>query len=225
MKDIFLLDMDDTLFDFERAERENFRGTLASFGLPCGDGVYARFHAINEGLWRLLERGGISREELKVRRFRDLFEEFRIDADASAVADAYWRNFPSVCFPFAGAGAFLEALAARGKIYIVSNGGAAIQERHLQDAGFLPYITASFISETIGAEKPSKAFSDYVISHIEGFDRSRAVWIGDSLTSDMVCAKNAGIDFILFLPRGESGDFAGHTARNYPEALSVIRSL
>lgn len=225
MKDIFLVDMDDTLLDFERAEEENFCETLEKFGLPCGGEIYARFHEINEGLWRLLELGGISRGELKVRRFEVLFAEYGLKADVSAVARFYLENFPFVCFPFAGAREFLEELSARGRVYIVSNGGTAVQKQHLKDAGFLPYITHSFISEEIGADKPSKAFSDLVKSGIAGFTESRAVWLGDSLTSDMVCAKNAGIDFILYVPREKDINYGGRTARSFGEALSIISSL
>ena len=65
MKDIFLVDLDETLLDFPRAERENFHAVFARFAaLPAG--AYERFHVINDGLWKLLERGEIAREVLKV---------------------------------------------------------------------------------------------------------------------------------------------------------------
>ncbi len=225
MKDIFLLDMDDTLLDFGRAERENFFKTLSDEGVPPSDALYARFHIINEGLWKLLEKGGILREELKVKRFADLFAEHGLEADAVKAADAYWNNFPAIFYPFAGALEFLKELAAAGSVYIATNGGAAIQRAHIQRAGFSPYIKGAFISEEVGADKPSKRFSDYMISHIEGFDRSRAVWIGDSLSSDMVCAKNAGIDFILYLPRKKETDYAGLKASSFSEVLALIGRL
>ncbi len=225
MKDIFLLDMDDTLLDFERAERENFFLTLEEKGVHADEELFSRFHDINGELWQLLEQGGISREKLKVQRFSRLFEEKKIVADAEAVAEAYWHNFPDICFPFAGAKEFLMELSARGRVYIVTNGGAVIQRTHIRKAGFSPYVTDVFISEEVGADKPSRAFADHVKTHIDAFEESRAVWIGDSLTSDMVCAKEACVDFILFDPRGKCAAFGGRIARDFPEALAILGRL
>ena len=103
MKDIFLFDLDETLVDFSRAEETNFFRTLGDFGIAADGALYARFHAINDGLWKLLEQGGISREELKVRRFEQLFGECKIAADGAAVAAAYFKNFEGICFPYRGA--------------------------------------------------------------------------------------------------------------------------
>ena len=225
MKDIFLLDMDETLLDFRRAERANFFHTLSSFSLCADEECYAHFHRINDALWKLLERGGIGREELKVRRFGLLCEECGFEADVPALAQTYWENFPEFCFPFAGAAEFLRTLAARGRAYIVTNGGVRIQRAHIALAGFTPYLSDVFISEEVGADKPSKAFSDYVKSHIPAFSESRAVWLGDSLTSDMACAEAAGIDFILYAARGVPQGYTGKCAQDYGEALRLIGEM
>lgn len=215
MKNIFLLDMDDTLLDFKRAERENFMKTMQSFGICADERMYSRFHEINDSLWKALERGEIERERLKVRRFELLFEEFGLNGDIPAVAYAYWSYFPSVCFPFEGALEFLKALKSRGRVYIVTNGGRMIQSRHIELAGFAPFLDGIFISEEIGANKPSLKFADYVEAHIEGYRRENAVWIGDSLTSDGQCAKARGIDFLFFSPMQDS-------VKQYAEFLEKV---
>ena len=51
MKDIFLLDVDDTLLDFHRAEREQVVATLRAHGIAADADTAARFHVINDGLW------------------------------------------------------------------------------------------------------------------------------------------------------------------------------
>ena len=223
MKNIFLVDMDDTLLDFPRTERENLKKTLAQFGITADDALASRFHEINDALWKALERGEISRERLKERRFELLFEEygFAKKIDIPAVARAFWRNFPNVCFPFEGALEFLEELKARGRVYIVTNGGTVIQKTHIADAGFLPFLDGVFISEEIGFNKPSLEYANYVESHIAGYERSRAVWIGDSPTSDGQCAMNRGIDFILFSPHGRR-EHAGMQATSYRKVLELL---
>ena len=69
MKNLFLLDVDDTLLDFHRAEREQLLATLHAHGIAADEGTAARFHVINDGLWKALERGETTRERLVVERF------------------------------------------------------------------------------------------------------------------------------------------------------------
>ncbi len=224
MKDIFLLDMDATLLDFPAAEARNFSETLAWLGIGKEEGMYARFHAINDGLWQLLERGGITREALKIERFSRLFAEFGVAADPKAASDFYFSNFAEICIPYAGAREFLARLAARGRNYIVTNGGTAIQRRHIALAGFAPYLTDVFISEELGADKPSYAYARKVAAEIPGFLPARAVYLGDSLTSDMVCAERMGVEFILF-SAAPPADYAGACASDFGEALALIDGM
>ena len=69
------------------------------------------------------------------------------------------------------------------------------------DKGVPPYLKNIFISEKIGAQKPEKLFFDRVASMIEDFDKSKAIVIGDSLTSDIQGANNMGIDCIWYNPK------------------------
>lgn len=222
MKDIFLIDLDDTLLDFGRAERENLLSALSSCGI-AGEALCERFHEINDGLWKALERGETDRETLKVRRFELLFSEFGIEADAAEAAARYFNGFPAFCYPYEGALSFLKELKARGRVFIVTNGSERIQRAHLSAAGFLPCLDGVFISETMGANKPSRAFCEGVERGIGDFSRERAVWIGDSLTSDGQSAALMGVDFILFARGGSA--YGGRKACGYAELLSAVDSL
>ncbi|MDE7296724.1 MAG: HAD-IA family hydrolase [Clostridia bacterium] len=225
MKNIFLLDLDETLLDFSKAERENLTTSLQHFSLPSDDKTVALFHKINDGLWKALERGEVERERLKVMRFEMLFQELGVPVSAQTaqeISDYYFHNFQNICHPYEGAVDFLKTLAARGRVYIVTNGAAEIQYRHIDDAGFAPFLSGVFISREIGYDKPDLRFAHYVEEHIEGYDRSRAVWLGDSITSDMACARVAGIDGVLFSPHGAPAGYSGAVARNYGEFLELI---
>ena len=225
MKDIFLLDMDDTLFDFRRTEEINFKETLEKFGICADKPAFERFREINIGLWQEFERGETTKEQIKIRRFAELFKEFGYTADIERVAKSYVKNFEEICIPFDGAENFLKELARVGKVYIVTNGNTEIQIRHLTDAGFLPFIDKAFISDEIGCAKPSSEFAGHLKANIQGFDCGRAVWIGDSLTSDRECAEVAGVDFILFAPRGVPNGYNGPVAKNFAEVLKILNTL
>ena len=225
MKDIFLLDLDETLLDFSKTERENLTCSLQAFSFPADERAVALFHKINDGLWKALERGEIERERLKVLRFEMLFRELGIpctEERAKEISAFYFRNFQNICHPYEGALAFLKTLAGRGRVYIVTNGAAEIQYRHVADAGFAPYLSGLFISGEIGFDKPDVRFARYAEAHIGGYERSRAVWLGDSLTSDMACARAAGIDGVLFAPNGAPDGYDGACVRNYKEFLELV---
>ncbi len=193
--------MDDTLLDFARAEEENLRRTFLRTGIDFSEKLHERYHEINDGLWRKLERGELTRERLKSLRFELLFSEFQIPADPMDAAKIYYSNFPSICFPFDGAREFLEELSKRGRIYLVTNGGTDIQRSHISLADFGRFLTDVFISEEVGADKPSEEYVRYVAAHIEDFQRERALYVGDSFSSDAPCAERLHVDFIPFRPR------------------------
>lgn len=220
MKDIFLLDMDDTLLDFARAEREGILYTFRKTGVPATDDTAKRFHDINDSLWKALERGEITREQIVYRRFEMLFGELGVASDPRAAADIYFEALACTCFPFDGMEEFLKELKKRGRIYIVTNGSAYIQRRHLTDGRILPYADGVFISEEMGVYKPSQAYCDCVKERIPMYDGAKAVYLGDSLTADKPCAERLGAQFVRYLPR----DAEGEGVKSYREFLHLIFS-
>jgi len=222
MKNIFLLDNDETIMDFKRSERETLKSTLEAFGVPAGESALARFHEINDGLWKQLERGEIERGRLVVVRFERLFAELGVTADATRVSTAYFEGMKHSAYYLDGAEDFLRALAHLGRIYLVTNGAAEIQRSRIALAGMEQYLSGAFISEEVGYDKPSPLFAEHVERSIPEYECSRAVWIGDSLSSDRLCAESKGIDFILFAPHGAPAGYAGKFASSHSEMLRVI---
>ena len=58
-----------------------------------------------------------------------------------------------------------------------------------------------FISEDLGAAKPAAEFFDICLERI-GEPKASCIMIGDSLTSDMLGAKNSSLDSVWFMPSG-----------------------
>ena len=224
MKDIVLLDVDDTLLDFHRAEREQVVATLRAHGIAADADTAARFHVINDGLWKALERGETTRERLVVERFEILLAQLGAEGDARALSQDFFAGMPQRAYAIEGAADFLRTLCARGRTYAVTNGARALQRRRIAAAGLSSYFTDLFISDEIGHTKPSQGYVDYVKQHIPEFAPERAVYVGDSLTSDMVCAERLNVAFILC--RAERpAEYTGLFAENYQKILSVIGTL
>lgn len=78
---VILLDADDTLLDFDRAETAAVSGTLARAGLDPTPAVLSRYKEINRRSWEALERGECQKDEMLWRRFQTLFRENGLDFD------------------------------------------------------------------------------------------------------------------------------------------------
>ena len=222
MKDIFLLDIDETLFDFPREEREALWRTLKKRGIEPTEEMLARYHAINESYWKKLERGEITRARLVVERFEVFLREYgRADSPEEFSREYFSELASGGCF-YPGAEAFVKVLKGRGCIFLVTNGATFTQTHRIAASGLGTYADGVFISETIGINKPSEAYAAFVEAHIEGYERSRAVWVGDSLTSDAPSAASRGIYFILYRPSGVPEGYKGLCAQSYDEVLVLI---
>ena len=64
-----LIDNDNTLMDFHAAEHAALREALTEAGIEPTDAVCARYSAINDALWKALERGETTHAALKIIRF------------------------------------------------------------------------------------------------------------------------------------------------------------
>ena len=86
---IALLDADNTLLDFTRSERAALCDCLTARGIDANDEIVARYSKINDDHWKMLERGEVTREFLRVNRFTQLFREYGLDYDPQKMADDY----------------------------------------------------------------------------------------------------------------------------------------
>lgn len=188
-----MLDVDDTLLDFKKAERAALSRALTQLGLPADDKILAEYSEINISQWELLEEGKLSRRQVLEGRFDILFRRHGIDF-SGAEANAVYEDLLSIGHYFMpGAPELLEALKGKYDLYIASNGVAKVQAGRLSSAGIAPYFKGIFISETMGADKPSREYFDLCFAKMEHFDPERTIIVGDSLTSDIRGGINAGI--------------------------------
>lgn len=206
MIEFLFLDLDDTILDFQRAERLALAKTLEAFGLPPTDTVLARYHQINREHWERLERKELTREQVLVGRFAALFQEMGLSAEAEKVARAYEENLSQGHYFLPGAEEALKSLSQTYKLYLASNGTAKVQAGRLKSAGIIPYFQEIFVSQEIGANKPDPAYFSACFARIPGFRKDRAMMVGDSLTSDILGGIQAGIATCWVNPHHKTGE-------------------
>lgn len=227
-----LLDADDTLLDFHKDERQALIKALTHFGVPVTEENIKIYSDINQGMWRQLERGEITKPELKRTRFKKFFEaiDFHCNEEPLTVNEYYLSLLGEGGNTLEGAVETVKALYEKGyELYIVTNGVAATQAKRLSRSGLLPYIKEVFVSETIGYQKPRKEYFDAVLEKITEKDKSKILVIGDSLTSDIKGAMNASLPCCWLnrygkeLPEEYRADFEISDVREVLEVVSEDR--
>jgi len=204
-KPTILLDVDDTILDFHADEAVALSRTLRESGLEPTAERIKRYSQINQYMWEQLEEGELTRMEVLVKRFEIFFAEQGIECSGYETQKAY-EHYLSLDHHFMPqAEELLERLYGCYPLYIVSNGTGVVQDGRIKSSGIGKYFEKIFISERMGANKPSIEFFDKCFAEIDGFERENAIIIGDSLTSDIRGGINAGIKTCWFNPEGKSG--------------------
>ena len=199
--DFVLFDADNTLFDFDRSERRALRLALAAFSIPCSPETEALYGSINSALWAMLDRGEASREWLVVERFPRPTAELRLSADPAALNRTYLDKLGEQAFLLPGAEEVCQALGEQCTLAILTNGVARAQRGRFDRSPLRELIPHLFISEEVGASKPSPAFFRPVLSALGIADPGRALMVGDNLTSDIGGAAALGLDTAWYNPR------------------------
>ena len=199
-----LLDLDDTVYDFHKAEVLAISETLREFGVEPSDSVVKRYSEINRDCWRMLEEGIMTRDEILVERFRRLFAELSVECDADLVRIAYEKNLSECAIFVDGAAELIDSLRGKYTLAIASNGTARVQDKRIAKGNIAPLFDYIFISERLGATKPSPLFFDKCFELMGAKNPDEVIIVGDSLSSDIKGGINSGIHTCHFDKTGDT---------------------
>ena len=222
------IDLDDTIFDFHKAEAIALSEMLSQFGVSVTPAISSRYSVINKSQWELLEKKEKTREEVLIDRFTIFFSEIGLNIDGKKAREIYEYRLGSGHFFIDGAEDMLEALFGKFDLYLASNGTESVQTRRIKSSGIAKYFNEMFISQSVGFDKPSREYFDACFERIPNFSKDCAIIIGDSLTSDILGGKNAGIKTCLFNPKGKentSGIIPDYEIRSLDEILPLLERI
>ena len=199
--DVLLCDADNTIFDFNKAEENAFAAACAHAGLTANEELLFIYSRINEALWKLLEQGGITQKVLRVRRFEQFLKEIGHEgADAAAMSEAFVDALGQQSVPIEGAVEAIARWSALVPVIIVTNGIAKVQHGRMAKSKVRHYIRGMVISEEVGAAKPDPKMLEVGMEMVRVTDKRRVLMLGDSLSSDIAAAANAGVDACWYNP-------------------------
>ncbi len=201
-----LFDADYTLLDFPKDMTRSFtimyEACFAS-QRPYSPELLRRYEACNNRAWDRFERGECTKHELYISRFVEFLSETGLSGDPEVVNEKYFTAMAETGTAYPGAVKLVKDLSKTYELYMITNGNVVSALPRIKNSGLAPYFRDVFVSEAVGVGKPDKRYFDYVAAHIPGFSPAEALVIGDSPSSDIQGAVNAGLDSLWYDPAGQ----------------------
>jgi 2-haloacid dehalogenase len=203
-KSVFF-DADDTLFDYPRAERAALLACLIKFVIAVEPETFiTTYRRHNHDLWQAFECGETDQAALRVERFRRLAAELAIpDLPLERISSFYLEMLANQSQLLPGALATVRKLAKKFPLALITNGIAAVQKKRFAASPITSFFQSIIISEEVGIAKPDPRIFIPALQQI-GVSAQDVLYVGDSITSDMAAARNAGMDFCWLNPGGAS---------------------
>lgn len=200
MMEFLFLDLDDTILDFHKAERIALSKTLTESawngrGSSCIVSQNQPLALGAAGTGQADPGGGAGRPVRGAVPGAWAFRRTRCDVPGS-----YEGNLAVGHYFLPGAEEAVASLSQKYRLFLASNGTASVQAGRLTSANLYRFFETVFISQELGFNKPAKEFFDACFARIPDFDPKKAVMVGDSLTSDILGGKNAGITTVWVNP-------------------------
>ncbi|MEQ9425508.1 MAG: YjjG family noncanonical pyrimidine nucleotidase [Cyclobacteriaceae bacterium] len=199
-------DLDHTIWDYERNSvatltdlydryklNEQTDQTLQSF--------IKTFSIVNDELWHGFHLGTISKDEIRERRFHQVFNQMGMNnvEFIPEFSNAYIKECPTKGFVIPGAIELLDYLKGKYQLHIITNGFEDIQHIKMSTTGMDKYFDEIIISGLVGYRKPQRQIFNIALERTGG-RRKSSIMIGDNLNSDVIGARNAEIDQVYFNP-------------------------
>lgn len=196
---VILSDLDDTLFDHDRATRDALSSVRAAERAFAGwtlDELDRRHGDLLEELHPHVLGGRLSVEDARVERFRQLlFASAGEEAAgrAGSIARRYRQAYEKSWHPVPGAVELLDAIRRSGRsVVVVTNNHVAEQQQKLEQIGLKAYVDALVTSEEAGCCKPEPDIFHQALARV-GAAVEEAVMIGDAWATDIEGARRAGV--------------------------------
>jgi len=201
-------DLDHTLWDFETNSKQALQQIfheqkLGEKGISSFEDFHKKYLPINDRYWARYHHGHVAKEKLRLGRFHDTLKEFGVDDEvlAEAIAASYLSISPKMTALFADAMDVLKYLQEKKyALHLITNGFAEVQWIKIEQSGLKPFFEHIIISEEVGTQKPDKAIFEIAMERAKT-NAGECVMIGDNFNTDIVGARNAGMDQIFFNPK------------------------
>jgi HAD superfamily hydrolase (TIGR01549 family) len=217
-----LFDLDNTLYDHGVSSREALLSAATEFAETATldpEELCRAFTRHNDDCWELATRGEMTREELRVARFRRTLEGFGVRTlEAQHLSDVYLARYRRRLAEVPGARETALALLERMPVGIVTNGFPDLVEDKLAAIGLAGRLSPVVVADRVELMKPRPHAFVRALEQLRLPSR-RVLYVGDSLAVDVAGGRAAGLRTCWFDPTG------AEPAPDAPRPDLVIRRL
>ncbi|GGE24455.1 haloacid dehalogenase [Aureimonas endophytica] len=193
--DGLLIDLDDTLYSYERCHQIGLDAAFEACGMGLDASAFAkRYRAARDAVTARLEGQGACRSRLFA--FQAMAEAHGLRQPYVAALEldqAYWNAFLAAMRPDPEAREFLTRCRRQGlSVAVVTDMTAEVQIRKLRQLGLVDLVEHLVTSEETGREKPHRSMFETALRKLD-IRAERAVMVGDQLVKDIEGAAALGI--------------------------------
>jgi len=221
-----LFDIDDTLFDRDKAQREWAHLMMQEFR-EIFKGIEQK--VIVDALLKSDRIGTeesdrtYSRDAVRIGRFKIFLKLLNLDSEpAEGITVLYVESYPKINSPVKEAKSVIEHLAKRFQLGIVSNALRDVQYQKLDTLGIKDIFDCIVLSSEVGIWKPDPRIFWRAACLLER-QPEECMYVGNSYDDDILGAKKAGMQTCWFNPGGTPSvqkDYkADHVIRELTEIL------
>ncbi len=218
-----LFDFDGTLVDFVAADIRSLRWLYAHTGaavafedfLETAVAEIMKFHD-------LVAQNEIDPLQMHPFRLRNSFARHQITWHDDYLA-LYRGKLLELCVPFAGVEELLTAVKRKTKTGLITNAyDAAEQKERIRSSGLDSYFDTIIIAGEIGIYKPDPAIFLHALARVDA-QPDKSLYVGDSLTHDVIGAKSAGMKTVLLSQKPKKGgDIADYEVSGIGELQRLL---
>jgi len=205
-KHIFF-DLDHTLWDYEKNSQEALnelflKHSLNSLGVSSCDQFNLCFEEINKSLWNDYNKNRISRDGIREQRFLRILNQFAIDDQvlSNKLSTEYLMLCPTKQHLMPYTFEVLDYLKQNYQLHILTNGFNDVQKLKLEKSKLDTYFSTIVTSDSAGYKKPMTSIFKYAVDKAEA-RKGESIMIGDNLQTDILGARNFGMDTVYFNPK------------------------
>ncbi len=229
-----IFDVDDTLLDYGSAFYTAEKAIADYLKIEYSE----EYIALSEKLgWEAWKEAGLNDTDSKDvqknyhtyyyqylrQHYKGLIEVYHADISVEELVELYIKSVASSkVFMEENTLQVYKALSGKYRCVLATNGIDRIQRERIQ--AFLPYTYKTYISENMNIIKPAKAFFQYIISDME-CEPSQCLMVGDSITNDIIGAKDIGIDVCFYNVRNKNvpeGVMVDYEIKSIEELLGIL---
>lgn len=192
-----LIDIDDTIFDFEKCSKNAFKKTLKKLDLFYEEKDFSYFNKVNDILWTKQKLGELNINQIFIERSNMMSKYFGLDIEKEIFNNLFVEFLYDEIEIVDEIEDLLSYLSNKYQIFAASNGVYDMQVNRLKKSNLDKYFDEIFVSDKVGFEKPDKRFFQKIMN-ITKFSNDDLIMIGDSIKSDIIGAKNSNIKSIYF---------------------------